>query len=175
MSLSKNPIIYKALVEAIDSYGEKHHVTARQHLAPLLGYCGKNGSVQLGTALNSTTYNPATPKPISVDQLMVLLYELGSDSKIILDVLAKEVGGVFHFDASMKEGCESVKDELLYIGALSGELSSKFLEYKNNDGVIDKVEAKALKKIAYEARAQFHAFEQQIDEVIRGSHEKESS
>lgn len=165
MALAKNPLIYNAISEAIERYGEKHHITARQHLAPLLGYGGVNGSIQLGTALNCTTYNPATPKPISVDQLMVLIKELGRESRGIVDLLCREAGGVFSFSAECSRGCESIKDELLTISALQGELASKFLEFKLNDGVIDAYEAKRLKAIAYETRSKLLEFEQQVDEV----------
>ena len=90
MALPKNPTIYKLIERAISSFGERHHLTARQHFAPMLGYRGDNAAIMLSTALNYTTYNPASPKPISIDQLYTLLYELGEDRNVILDGLANE-------------------------------------------------------------------------------------
>jgi len=164
MPISKTTWFYKAIDSAINAFGERHHITARQHFAPLLGYHGDNASIQLGTALNCTTYNPMTPKPISIDQLSVLLDELGSDKKIILDAIAKQCDGIFNFSAQASSTqSESVKDELLMIAAFAGNLSAKFLEYKNNDGCIDENEATELERIAYETRQHLRAFEDMIE------------
>jgi len=164
MPINKNPRFYKAIDSAINAFGERHHITARQHFAPMLGYSGDNGSIQLGTALNCTTYNPINPKPLSIDQLAVLLEELGSEKKIILDAIAKMCGGVFNFNAETTPNqSETVKDELLMIAAYAGNLSAKFLEYKNNDGCIDENEATELEHIAYETRQHLRAFEEMIE------------
>jgi len=163
MTLSKTPWFYKAIDRAINAFGSRHNITARQHFAPMLGYDGNNGSIQLGTALNYTTYNTATPKPLSIDQLATLLEELGDDRKIILDAIAKSCDGVFNSNADAKHsGSESLKDELLTIAGFAGALSSKFLEYKHNDGVIDDNEANDLERIAYETRQHLRAFEEMI-------------
>ena len=90
MTLPKTPLFYKLIAKAIDSFGERHHVTARSYFAPLLGYRGENAAIMLSTALNYTTYNPASPKPLNIDHLYVLLNELGEDRNIILDGLANE-------------------------------------------------------------------------------------
>ena len=90
MALSKHPHIYKAIREAIDSFGEHHHITGRQHFAPLLGFTGSNGHIQLGTYLNYTNYNPSSPHPLSVDHLAILLDELGEERNIVLDAIVKE-------------------------------------------------------------------------------------
>ena len=90
MALTKHPYIYKAIKNAMESFGEKHHITARQHFAPLLGFTGPNGHIQVGSYLNYTSYNPVAPHPFSVDHLAVLLDELGDDRKIILDAIARE-------------------------------------------------------------------------------------
>lgn len=90
MPLNKHSYLYKAIDKAINSFGERHNITARQHFAPLLGLTGENGSVQLGAYLNYTTYNPAAPKRLHIDHLAILLDELQEDRKIILDAIAKE-------------------------------------------------------------------------------------
>lgn len=170
MPISKTPWFYKAIDKAINAFGQRHNITARQHFAPTLGYSGDNASIQLGTALNYTTYNTATPKPFSIDQLAILLEELGPDKKIILDAIAKSCDGVFNFnDDCNKTNSESLKDELLTIAAFAGSLSSKFLEYKLNDGVIDEYESNELECIAYETRQHLIAFEEMVKK-----HKKES-
>ncbi len=90
MALLKTPLFYKLIDKAISSFGERHHITARQHFAQLLGYRGDNAAIMLSTALNYTTYNPASPKPLNIDHLYVLLNELGEDRNIILDGILKE-------------------------------------------------------------------------------------
>lgn len=162
MSIPKTPWLYKAIYKAINVFGERHNVTARQHFAPMLGYTGQNGDIQLGTALNCTTYNAVTPKPLTIDQLAVLLDELGPDRKIILDAIAKQCDGIFNFSAPVAVESESLKDSLLNIAAFAGSLSSKFLEYKNNDGMIDEDEANELERVAYETRQHLKAFENMV-------------
>jgi hypothetical protein len=162
MPLPKHCFIYEAAAKAVDAFGERHHITARQHLAPKLGYGGANADIQFSSALNCTTYNPVNPKPLTVDHLAVLLRELGPDRRIILDAIAKECGGVFVSDAQAAASHDDVRDELLQISALAGQLSNRFLEYKHNDGVIDDLEAGELEQIAYETRRQLKAFEEMI-------------
>lgn len=163
MPLHKHPWIYKAVSKAIDAFGRRHNITARQHFAPKLGYTGQNGEIQLGTALNCTTYNPINPKPLSIDQLAILLDELGPDAKIILDAMAKQCDGVFNFSVRHVHDSESLKDELLTIASFAGSLSAKFLEYKANDGVIDEHEAEELERVAYETRQHLRAFEDMVE------------
>lgn len=166
MPIAKTPWIYKAIDKAINAFGSRHNITARQHLAPLLGYAGDNGSIQLGTALNYITYNAVTPKPLSVDQLDILLEELGDDRKIILDAIAKRCDGVFNFNVEPKTSSESLKDELLTISAFAGSLSAKFLEHQNDDGVIDESEAEDLKTITYETQQHLLAFQDMVEKLL---------
>ncbi|RLE41464.1 hypothetical protein DRJ16_06265, partial [Candidatus Woesearchaeota archaeon] len=66
---------------------------ARAHFAPLLGYRGPNGHVQVSGMLNHTTYNPTNPKRMSVDQLAVLLYEIDDiDRERLLEAIVDEFG-----------------------------------------------------------------------------------
>lgn len=163
MPLTKHPWLYKAVDLAISAFGSRHNITARQHIAPLIGLPGENGSIQLGAKLNYTTYNPATPKSLSSDELIVIMDTIGNERKIILDAFAKEYGGVFTFSVDPSgTTSESLKDKLLMIASISGALTSKFLEHKNDDGVIDEMEAAELERIAYEARSHLIVFEEMI-------------
>jgi len=76
MLIPKTRHIYSAVAKAIDGFGDRNHINARSHLAPVLGYRGDNAHIQLSNTLNSTTYNPTAPKRLSVDHLDVLLHEV---------------------------------------------------------------------------------------------------
>lgn len=162
MPIPKTPWLYKAIDKAINAFGSRHNITARQHIAPLIGLTGDNGSIQLGAKLNYTTYNPATPKSLTSDEFIIIMDTIGSDRKIVLDAIAKEYGGVFSLNVDAKTNSESLKDELLTIASFAGSLSAKFLEYKNNDGVIDQNESDDLERIAYETRQHLIAFEEMV-------------
>lgn len=162
MPISKTPWFYKAIDKSINAFGNRHNISSRRHFAPMLGYSGQNGDIQLGTALNYTTYIPSAPKALSIDQLAILLDELGPDKKFILDAIAKECGGVFNFSAPAEVENESLKDELLTIASFAGSLAAKFLEFKNNDGLIDEDEAHELEHVAYETRQHLRAFENMV-------------
>lgn len=162
MPLPKTPWLYRAVDNAINKFSDRHYLNGRKHFAHKLGYDGINGDIQIGSMLNTSTYNPSTPKAMSVDQLAILLDELGPDKKFILDAIAKECGGVFNFSAPAKVENESIKDELLTIASFAGSLSAKFLEFKNNDGLIDENEADELERVAYETRQHLRAFEEMV-------------
>lgn len=164
MPLPKTPSIYESVDEAINAFGNHHNLNGRKHFAHDLGFNGPNGDIQMGSMFNCSTYNPINPKSMSVDQLNAALNKLGKFKKIPLDALAKLHGGVFNFSAQASPTqSESVKDELLMIAAFAGNLSAKFLEYKNNDGCIDELEANELERIAYETRQHLRAFEDMIE------------
>lgn len=163
MPLNKHPWLYKAIDSAINAFGRRNNITARQHIAPLIGLTGDNGSIQLGAKLNYTTYNPATPKSLTSDELIVIMDTIGSDRKIILDAFAKEYGGIFTSSPESANTTESLKDELLTIASFAGSLSAKFLEHINDDGIIDDQEAEELERIAYETRQHLRAFEEMVD------------
>jgi len=162
MALPKTPWLYRSVDNAINKFSDRHYLNGRKHFAHKLGYDGVNGDIQIGTMLNTSTYNPANPKSMSVDQLAILFEELGPDKKVILDAIAKACDGVFNFNVDSKTNSESLKDELLTIAAFAGNLSSKFLEYKLNDGIIDEDEANELECVAYETRQHLIAFEEMV-------------
>jgi len=162
MPLPKTPYIYEAIDKAINAFGDHHNLNGRKHFSHPLGFDGANGDIQMGSMLNCSTYNPANPKAMSVDQFNAALNNLGKFKKIPLDALARLHGGVFNFSAPAKVENESIKDELLTIASFAGSLSAKFLEYKNNDGRIDENEADELERIAYETRQHLSAFEEMV-------------
>ena len=151
MALPKTPLFYKLIDKAISSFGERHHLTARQHFAQLLGYRGDNAAIMLSTALNYTTYNPASPKPLNIDHLYVLLNELGEDRNIILDGLAAE------FDMVLVPKTISpakFSDINLLVDMANIENSDVFRVVKEamSDGVISKNEKASILKEIEEAQ-----------------------
>ena len=150
MALPKTPLFYKLIAQAIDAFGERHHVTARSYFAPLLGYRGNNAAIMLSTALNYTTYNPASPKPLNIDHLYVLLNELGEDRNIIIDGLLKEFGLVA---VKRKDEHADVADINLLVDLANIENSDVFRVVKNSmsDGIIDENERAAILKEIEEA------------------------
>jgi len=161
MALAKNPFFYKNIHQAIEAYGERHHITGRQHFAPLLGFTGVNGDIQLATALNYTTYNPSTPKPLTVDQLLVVMDESGEEVYPMLDALCRR------YDSScVKDSCtvksdeDTVKDKLLKINSLAGHLAMKFAEFME-DGEIDLEEGDQLDAISLMIREEVVTFQNQ--------------
>ena len=151
MALPKTPLIYKLIAEAIDAFGEHHHVTARSYFAPLLGYKGENAAIMLSTALNYTTYNPASPKSLSVDHLFMLLNELGEHRNIIIDGILKEFDLV---SVKRKNEHANVSDINLLVDIANMENSDVFRVVKESiaDKVITQEEQEAILKEIEEAQ-----------------------
>ena len=161
MALAKNQFFYKNIHDTIEAYGEKHHITGRQHFAPLLGFTGVNGYVQLGTALNYTTYNPAAPKPLTVDQLLVVMDESGDEVYPMLDALCRRYKSSCVKDSQVTKSDEdTVKDKLLKINSLAGHLAMKFTEFME-DGKIDIKEVDQLDAISLMIREEVVVFQNQ--------------
>jgi len=154
MALSKHPFIYKAINEAINKFGEANGLTARQHFAPLLGFTGPNGHIQIGTHLNYITYNHAAPHPLSVDHLAVLLDELGEHRSIIIDALLKEHNMVAVKNEDVKVSHHEVH---VLVDNLSMEEGDVFRVAKEalRDGKIDSTEKDKINK--------------ELDEVIKAA------
>ena len=168
MALQKDVEFYKLVDFCFDSY-EKYHeeynINARQYFAPFMGYNGVNGSVQVGTVLNTESYPPANPKPFNIDQLLNLLKEMEQFADPLVDEICKRHGGTFTRDTNVEGSSDnSVKDQLLQVTSVSGQLTSKFLEYMS-DGNLDTNEADDLEKIAFIARQQLKVFEDYMREV----------
>jgi len=91
--MEKPVYIYKAIVEAIKAWEDRHYITGREHLAPLLGFRGTSASIQVSNMLNYKTYNPRAPKAMKLSQLVIILEELdGIDAMHILNAFAYPLG-----------------------------------------------------------------------------------
>jgi len=163
--LQKHRFIYKAVTEAVDAFGERHHLQARSHFAPLVGYKGPNGHIQFSGMLNFTTYNPANPKRMSVDQLAILLYELDyEDREHILSSIVNEFG----FNLSSAPKAESKEFNLVHILRMSlgidgvhGDLA-KTLKEALEDGELSVEEKERIKRATYKVRKAIRALEEAL-------------
>jgi len=167
MSLPKNDIFYRAATEAIEAYEDRHYL-GRKHFARLLGYRGPNAHIQLSSALNTTSYNPANPKRLSVDQLGVLLDELDED--IRRDMLEKIVNRwgfglcANRADADKKGGVMELVTLLLDLGGHHGGLEET-VRRSIEDGVIDEQEREEIRVMAYQVRK----LTKMIEEMMGGA------
>ena len=167
MSLPKNETFYRAAAEAIEAYEDRHYL-GRKHFARLLGYRGPNAHVQLSTALNTTSYNPANPKRLSVDQLGVLLDEVDED--IRRDMLEKIVDRWGFGLCANRAGADDTGDVMdliaavLDLGSRHGGLEET-VRRSIEDGVIDDDEREAIRATAYRVRQ----LVKQIEEMMGGA------
>lgn len=151
--IEKNKFFYEAISEAIAAFEDRHYL-GRKHFARLLGYRGPNANIQLSSALNTTSYNPANPKRLSVDQAIVALDEMDED--IRRDALERIVNrwGLGICSSSAESGKPEVMrivSALLELGSHHGELEQTVRE-AIEDGVIDAQERKAIRKGAFALR-----------------------
>ncbi|PHR57268.1 MAG: hypothetical protein COA44_06100 [Arcobacter sp.] len=159
MALAKDPFFYKITHQAIEAFGERHNITARQYFAQLLGYKGPNSNIQIGTMLNYNTYNPLTPRPMSVDQLLVVMDECEDDRQIIIDAICKRFGGQFVKDKTVTKAADKcIKDDLMKLSFMTGNLSNLFLQYMK-DGVLDVEEGQDLESKGHEIRQEMKNIE----------------
>ena len=155
MTLPKHRFIYKAVSDAIEAFGNRHHLQARAHFAPMLGYRGPNGHVQVSGMLNFTTYNPSNPKRMSVDQLAVVLYEIDdADRELLLESIVDEFG----FNLCRAPAAESKELDAMFvlkttlgIDGMHGDLAKSIAEALD-DGEIDEEEKERIKEATFALR-----------------------
>lgn len=163
MSLPKHTHFYRPIAEAIDYYNERHYLN-RSHFARLLGYRGPNAATQLSTALNTTSYNPANPKRLSVDQMSVILDELDEDlRRRALEQIVNHYG--YGICANRQDAPKP--DVLgLVIGALDAGKHFGDLEATIRDAVADEVidegEAADIKAAAFALRSLVKRIEEMV-------------
>ncbi|WP_201353843.1 phage regulatory CII family protein [Hydrogenimonas urashimensis] len=163
--IQKHRFIYKAVAEAVEGFGNRHHLQARAHFAPLLGYRGPNGHIQVSSMLNCTTYNPANPKRMSVDQLAVLLYELDEEGREdVLSAILDEYG--YNLckapDAPQTEADTiHVLQMTLGIDSVHGDLAKTLFEALE-DGTIDEDESEAIRKATFNLRKAIRELEEML-------------
>ena len=165
MSLQKQRFIYKAVAEAIDAFGERHHLQARAHFAPILGFRGPNGHVQVSSMLNTTSYNPANPKRMSVDQLATLLHELDEpDRRFVLEKFAEEYGyNICKAPEAKREpvGAFELFKMVLEIDGAHGSFA-RTLKDAVEDGVVDDEEREAIREATFMLRKMVRKLEESL-------------
>ena len=164
--LIKHRFLYEALALAIDEHGNSEGFVGRQHFAALLGFGGKNPSIHLSGHLNYTTYNPATPKRINVDQLIVVLHELNEDRRRdVLEKMVNEYGYGLCKDDKKNIGdlnITAVFKIILDLDKRHGGLA-EIVGESIADGHIDVEESGRIKAAAFELRKAAKALEELAD------------
>ena len=163
--LEKNKLIYKTVHEAIERFGERHNLYARGHFAHICGYNGPNGHVQMSSMLNTTSYCPAAPKRMSVDQLMAILDELDAeDREFLLGEIAGQYGLNVCRQPSAKSETYSVERVLfatLGIDGVHGELAGTLADAVA-DGEIAAGEKERIRKAAAAVRKAVRELEEMM-------------
>lgn len=154
----KNQDFISTLKFALNEFGNEYNVTANTHFANKLHFSTPSQFIN--------TLLPYENKYLRVDELLIILDNLGQHSKHILDFLCNRYGYVCSNKASTLElSNDSIKDLLLQVGANNGLLFSNYLE-SIQDEELDKSEIKKLKSKAYNLRALLNQFENDLDELL---------
>lgn len=139
------------------------HNTTDLYLANKLHFKGNNANSQYTNLLQ-----PFNEKYIKVDELFLLLDNLGTHKKIIIDYICNK----YDYTCSIKANntnCsnDNIKDLLLSIGGSNGHLFNSFLDY-SKDKILDKKETNNLIKTSYQTRALLNQFENDLKEKLKG-------
>jgi len=161
-NIPKNQDFLKALKLATHEFKQEHNVTDL-YFADKLHFKSKNSQIQYNNLLQ--LFNE---KYIKVDELIILLDNLGSHNKIILDHLCNKYGYVCSLKATNETitKSENIKDQLIAIGGSNGTLFSNFIDY-NSDNKLDKTEIKDLMATAYRTRALINQFEDDLKVILQ--------
>ena len=163
--LPKHKFIYKAVAEAIDDFGDRHYITGRAHFAPLIGFRGKNGHIQLSSMLNTTSYNPANPKRMGVDHLAVILEELDDEGREhILEAIVGEYGfNLCKAPEAKNEPTDETRVLLMALGieSVHGSLAETLTEALE-DGEIDDEERERIVKATFALRKAVRELEEAL-------------
>lgn len=172
MTLQKTRHIYKAVAKAIDAWGDRCHINARAHLGKTLGFRGENAGIQLSNTLNSSTYNPTSPKRLSIDHLDALLQEVDAPAqeKILSAII--EPYGYTLCKAGKKEPKAFDMVELfttiLKLDKHHGNISAAVGDAME-DMEIDAEESENIKELIAEFRTLLRGFESLIvDAAVKG-------
>jgi len=169
MTLPKTRHIYSAVAKALDAWGDRQHINARSHLGKLLGFRGDNAGIQLSNMLNSTTYNPASPKRLSVDHLDVMLCELDDMAQAkILSALVEEYGFTLNRVGTIKAkpfDLMSMFGAILKLDKQHGTIA-RAIDKALDDGNIDEIETKEIREHIDDFRRMLREFEANMDEGV---------
>lgn len=153
---------FKNLKVALHNFSVEHNVTTNQYFAYVLNIQGVNKHQMFVSLLN-----PNTGKDLKVRELILLLDNLTPDTqKIVLDFLAKRYGFVVSESATPANSAEHLKDILLNINSISGDVSKEYL-LAIRDNEITKSEVDNISKLLYQARAVIKEFELKLQGLTK--------
>jgi hypothetical protein len=138
--MTKQHALYRSISRAIDAYGDRHHITAREYFAPLLGYRGPTAAVQFSSALN-----PNSDNPLSIDRYDAILREIDERGRAeLLSTLAKQHGYRLCPGSEPMEPSErDIVSMILGLDQSHGRLAKEIRE-AIEDGEIDSTEARRI-------------------------------
>ncbi|BFU77168.1 hypothetical protein ALC152_03830 [Arcobacter sp. 15-2] len=154
--LIKNQDFIKTLKFSLLQFENEFNITANQHIANKLGF---KTSAQFTNLLQ-----PFNEKYMKVDELFLILDNLDTHSKHILDYICHRYGFVCSSKATAENNTiDNTKDLLLSIGGSNGSLFNDFL-LSIQDKHLDLEEIENLEKKAYQTRALLNQFEHDLKE-----------
>jgi len=154
--LQKSQDFIKTLKFSLLQFENEFNITANQHIANKLGF---KTSAQFTNLLQ-----PFNEKYMKVDELFLVLDNLDTHSKHILDYICHRYGFVCSPKATIeKNTIDNTKDLLLSIGGSNGSLFNDFL-LSIQDKHLDLEEIENLEKKAYQTRALLAQFEHDLKE-----------
>jgi hypothetical protein len=153
---------FKNLKVALHNFSVEHNVTTNQYFADVLNIQGVNKHQMFASLLN-----PNTGKDLKVRELILLLDNLTPDTqKIVLDFLARRYNFTVSESATPANSAEHLKDILLNINSISGDVSKEYL-LAIRDNEITKSEVDNISKLLYQARAVIKEFELKLQGLTK--------
>jgi hypothetical protein len=148
--LIKNQDFLKSFKFSLLEYQNEFNVISNQHFSNKLGF--KNHS----QFTNLT--NEFSDKYIKVDELFLIMDNLGNHTKPILDYMCNRYGFLCTPSAPAEKTNDNFQDIFLDIANIQGDLAKTYLEAMQ-DGNLDDEEYKQIDKLLYQFRALVKGYE----------------
>jgi len=148
--LIKNQDFLKSFKFSLLEYQNEFNVVSNQHFSNKLGF--KNPS----QFTNLT--NEYSEKYIKVDELFLIMDNLGTHTKPILDFMCNRYGFVCTPSAIAENKNDNFQDIFFDIANINGDLAKAYFEAMK-DGVLDEEEHKKIDNLLYQFRALVKGYE----------------
>jgi hypothetical protein len=156
-NILKNLDLLKKIKLAMLEFGNEFNVTPNQYFADKLHFKNLSASVQF-----SNLFQPHNEKYLKLDEFLIILDNLSSHRKIILDYLCNKYDYVCTPKAyNQTLNTENIRDLLLNISSKQGYLFQNYLNYAS-DNMLDSQEIEILLQNSYQARATITEFENNL-------------
>lgn len=152
-NIPKDIKLLKIINLALHEFGNEFSVTSSKYFAIKTFFKGLNASAQFTNLLQ-----PHNEKYLKVDELLLILDNLGTHKKIILDELCSRYGYICSSSAPDTNTDNNFEKLFLDVANVNGKISAKYLE-AIKDGNIDNEEKKQLDNLLYQFRALVRGYE----------------